>query len=236
MATPRKRWVRIDDQILRDPWPRDVKLTGVLLRAWLNQRWARDGLTPEEACDATLSRAALAEITGRSQLAPARRALRALSEREPLSIETLGEFTRIRWPKFAESLGSASGTRARAGSGNAPTDTDTDTDIRSPNEEGFEEVVSGLLGATGQLVPDALSRKDRETFSRWLHRKLPPLWDDRLELERACLDYYRTQPARAARVRSWLAACEGWAKGAWERRSGQQAGLWPAPVRRRAGG
>ncbi len=102
MPTPRKRYFRVADAILREPWPRDVKLMLVLLMAWLNQRWARDGLSADEAGRAILSRSALAEITGRYRLDSARKALRKLADHVSITIEVDGDFTSIRWPKFAE--------------------------------------------------------------------------------------------------------------------------------------
>ena len=135
MSTPRKHWFKVADSILRDPWPRDAKCTAVLLMAWLNQRWARDGLTEEEACHATLSQASLAEITGRSQLKHSVSALRVLGEHASIAISVRGEYVEIHWPKFAEfqQLGSRdrAGTSPRA----APSETQTqDADIRRREE------------------------------------------------------------------------------------------------------
>ena len=137
MATPRKHWFRISDSILREPWTRDEKMTLVMLCAWLNQRWARDGLDPENACRATLSRAALAEITGRVQLRHALNSLRALSERISLSIRVDGEFVVIEWPKFAEFQGLASRSGEKTGQKSPPPHTHTqDAPARRKTQEG----------------------------------------------------------------------------------------------------
>jgi len=121
MATPRKRWFRVGCSILREPWTRDEKMTLVLLTAWLSDRWARDGIDdPDEACRAVLSPGAMAEITGRTQLAHARRALRALGERVSCAIQVQNEFTVIYWPKFADFQELPSGGRAKRGRDHAP--------------------------------------------------------------------------------------------------------------------
>lgn len=112
MATPRKRWVKQPTSIIRETWPRDVKLTAILLSCWLGDRWARDGLSWEEAAHATLTRDQLHTITGRSQIAHARRALRALRECVSITIRVRKELTEIHWPKWAEYQAEVSGHRA----------------------------------------------------------------------------------------------------------------------------
>ncbi len=102
MATPRKHWFRVADSILREPWTRDQKLMVVLLCAHLNQRWARDGLTPDQACRAVISPGVLTEITGTSHRGYAQKSLRTLEELLTISVRTRGELTEIHWPKFAE--------------------------------------------------------------------------------------------------------------------------------------
>lgn len=74
----------------------------VLLCCYLNDRWARDGLTAKEATRASLSKHVLFEITGRNRLKSARTSLEVLSKFVSISIEVDGEFTLIRWPKFAK--------------------------------------------------------------------------------------------------------------------------------------
>ena len=118
MSTPRKPFIRIATQLLREPWTRDEKLTLVMLACFLGDRWARDRLTAEEACRATLTRDQLHSITGRAQLVHGRRALRALGEHVSLAIRERGEFTEILWSKYAEfqelpSRGRELQTRAR---------------------------------------------------------------------------------------------------------------------------
>lgn len=100
--TPRKHYFRCADSILREPWSRDEKLTLVLLMAHLNSRWRRDGIPHSEAGNCSLGRGEMAMITGRSRLDKARIALSSLSDKVSLSIVIDGEWTLIKWPKYAE--------------------------------------------------------------------------------------------------------------------------------------
>lgn len=110
MSTPRKRWFRTADAILREPWPREQKLTLVLLMAWLNTRWARDGIPHAEAGNALLSSGVVEEITGRKRLLSGFGALRELSQSVSFSVSLENDYVRISWPKFPkyQQLGSRS--------------------------------------------------------------------------------------------------------------------------------
>lgn len=116
MATPRRGWYKQPTSISREGWPRDVIATAVLLQAFMIDRWARDGLSADQACRVLLTAADLHHITGRSQRAHASRALRALGARVSLAIRTDGELTEIYWPKFSEVQGLASRGREETGS------------------------------------------------------------------------------------------------------------------------
>ncbi|MBG95072.1 MAG: hypothetical protein CL793_07450 [Chloroflexi bacterium] len=104
MKRPHRRrpYVKIATSVLREPWSSDQLATFVRLCCWLSDRWARDQLSWEEACSATLSRHDLAVITGRAQLAHSRRALRSLGEHVSLAISVRGDYTLIFWPKYAD--------------------------------------------------------------------------------------------------------------------------------------
>lgn len=140
MATPRKRWFRQDDSILRDPWTREEKLAVVLLRAYLNTRWARDGVAHRGAGRASLSRGAVHDITG-NESETGLSLLRAVGIKAGFSAEFDGEFVHIDWPKYpkeqdygARSPGSSRGShRARHEPRNGPSP--TPTPIPSPSEE-----------------------------------------------------------------------------------------------------
>jgi len=106
VATPRKKYFRVADSILREPWPRDLKLTCVLLQAHLNTRWRRDGISHDKAGQCTLTKGAWTDITGRSQFNSALNLLQTLGELVTISVQVenkLGSnLIRVDWPKFAE--------------------------------------------------------------------------------------------------------------------------------------
>jgi len=168
LATARKHWFRVADSILREPWTRDVKLTMILLAAWLNQRWARDGLSAEEACHATLSRGALLEITGRSQLKSAAKSLRTLSEVTSISVEVEGEFVSICWPKFAEFQGLAPDTRENRGRQSPP----PQTPPQDANADARKRRVSPV-GETARAPPDSDALRIAELMKRRVLDRMP---------------------------------------------------------------
>lgn len=204
MPTPRKRYFRVADAILREPWPRETKLTMVLLMAWLNQRWARDGLSAEEAGRAVLSRSALAEVTGRHRLDSARVALRKLAEVVSISIEYRDDFTVIHWPKFPEfqnfgaEVGPKSGLEPAldpplprpASRGPRPRERETEA-ARSaePTEAGETLSLSDVL----KIRPDWTEPEGRA----WLAANLPAI-----EADVAAGDPEATSEHRAAQVRA----------------------------------
>jgi hypothetical protein len=102
VSTPRKHYFRVGDSILREPWPREVKLTCVLLQAHLNTRWRRDGIPNEQAGQCYLSQGAIFDVTGRKRIRSGMALLSKLSESVSLAVELRGDYIFIDWPKFAE--------------------------------------------------------------------------------------------------------------------------------------
>lgn len=183
MATARKPFVRLETSLHREAWSRDEKMTLCELMMFLGDRWARDRLTAEEACKATLTRHQLAAITGRSQLKSARRSLRALSKLISISVEDCGEFTAISWPKFAktqelESRGRElkSPTKARPKPESAPAPAPAPVGVRAPARPqpkprskkptpGWALTAAGLLATRLETVPGA--RITAGAATRW---------------------------------------------------------------------
>lgn len=192
MATPRKSWFRVADSILREPWPRDAKLTLVLLCAWLNQRWARDGLSAEEATRAVLTRAALHDITGRSQLAHGVSALRVLGQCVTISISVRGELVEIHFPKFAEFQRLASESRENPGKKlpppPPPPPTPTDEERKTDAEPSRSPWLNLLAKERGSVA-------DKAAF---LERELPVI---EAEAEAA---HPRDRKAQGAKMRSLI--------------------------------
>jgi hypothetical protein len=100
MATPRKRWFRVADEIGRKPWDNDLVATYMRLSAFMNSRWARDGLSAAEAGRVALRKADVCTITDKHRSDVARKSLERLAEVEPMSVEHQGDITVINWPNF----------------------------------------------------------------------------------------------------------------------------------------
>ncbi len=134
LATPRKRWFRVADSILRDPLPRDQKLALILLMAHLNTRWARDGIETSEAGKCTLSAGALADITGLKRIRSGFALLSKLSGSVSIAVSLENGFVSVVWPKYAHFQRSPSDVGAESGTEKALSDSDSNpSDKRRPS-------------------------------------------------------------------------------------------------------
>jgi hypothetical protein len=102
LATPRKHWFRVADAVLNKPWTNNELAALVRLMAYLNTRWARSGLDPDEACEADIPTVAVMQITGRGRADVARSSLERLAILAGISVEIKPEVCSIKWPKWAE--------------------------------------------------------------------------------------------------------------------------------------
>jgi len=101
-VTARKHWTRVADSLGQDGTPNDVIATYVRFSAYLNTRWARGGLSADEAIEGVLTPAQAMQITGRST---PRRALRLLDDfavRFDAAVQRQRGGIRYAWPKWAE--------------------------------------------------------------------------------------------------------------------------------------
>lgn len=73
----------------------------VRLMAFLNTRWARDGISDEEAGRCAISCIDVMAISGKRRADVARKSLRHLADVLSMSVEQQGDVTVIDWPKFA---------------------------------------------------------------------------------------------------------------------------------------
>lgn len=182
MPTPRKRYFNVADAILREPWPREVKLICILLMAWLNTRWARDGIDDDQAGNAVLNRAALVEITGRTQFKSAVNALRTLGEFVSISIEVRDQFVAISWPKFAEFQYMKRRSEARGGP-DSPPERDPSNPrpaTRDPRREERESSHS-KPSARGQGRADRIRVEAADQVEAAIARAAPEAADHRAE-------------------------------------------------------
>lgn len=135
MATPRKHYFRVADSVLREPWTDSQLATLVRLMAYLNQRWARDGLTSAQACRATLSPQDLMSITRSKRLDSARLRLRYAADNVSITTRYRDEYTDVQWPKYAEFQGLPSEVGAESGQSRGsilPRELPRDFPLRNP--------------------------------------------------------------------------------------------------------
>jgi len=103
VASLRKRWFALECSVYREPWSREQKLTLAMLGMHMMDRWASDGLTPEQACTVRLQPGDLLTITGCESVSAALEAMRALAREVSMNVKPLANgFTLIEWPKFSE--------------------------------------------------------------------------------------------------------------------------------------
>jgi hypothetical protein len=126
MASERARWVRIfTGDVLRTSISDAANLARVRLAAWLMDRSARDYLSPEEACQATLKKADLLLITGKSRRSKQFEILGEFASYERINLVACGDYVAIDWPNFVKFLPPAS---RRSGDRRADADSDSDSD------------------------------------------------------------------------------------------------------------
>lgn len=100
--TARKHWFRVADSILYEPWSDRHLATLIRLMAWLNTRWARNGLTAEKACTGLIPYSALKVITNHSQPVRVRSTFNECAASVHCACTWRAEGVQIEWPKFAE--------------------------------------------------------------------------------------------------------------------------------------
>jgi len=101
VATPRKHWFKVADSLTQEPFSNDELATLIRLMGELNQRWARDGLSADQACSILLRPGDLMSCTGTGSLARARRVANALAVHVSLTVDAQGTNTLIKWPKWS---------------------------------------------------------------------------------------------------------------------------------------
>lgn len=201
MATPRKRWFKMADAVLREEWDDATFATVARLMAWLNQRYARDAIEPAEAGNARLwAEDAMAITRVRSSTSRAFSAL--VSRLKSADLETLvihlvqrnGQTCcEILWPKFPEfqeyGARSPGESPGRSKTGEVPHPSPI-SDLRSPRREEEETIEPGAVPRAdllrGKAEPPAAEAAaspllnllgkmegEREEKALWLEAELP---------------------------------------------------------------
>lgn len=105
MATPRKHWFKVADSIGDEDWDNDVLATLIRLQARLNTKWARNGLTGEEAGKITLTAGDAMAVTHRTSFARALQVLRRCTAAVSLVLHEQRASVKLEWPKWPEFQG-----------------------------------------------------------------------------------------------------------------------------------
>ncbi len=186
MATERKPYCRIETSLLREPWPDDLKLALVKLVMFMCDRWARDRLTTDEAIRATLSRAQVAEISGKHRPDVASTLLQRLADVASISIELRGDFTSIYWPKLAETQGWASRDRAisdrkRPQSAPAPAPAPAPAQKKGQEKAASPPTRARSSRPKKNLCPETPSPEQWQQILEWRKKKHLEFTDDHLK-------------------------------------------------------
>jgi len=109
VATPRKRWFKVADSILREDWDDATLATAVRLMAWLNQRWRRDAIDHDQAGSAVIGAADAMAITRKMRPLVALKSLASLplaagwsSASASLDDDKRPTRVTLTWPKYAD--------------------------------------------------------------------------------------------------------------------------------------
>jgi hypothetical protein len=215
MATPRKHWFRVADSIGREPWSNDVLATVLRLMAAMNTRWARDGLSPNEACTIRLRAGELLEVTGSEDARTAQRrihqvamSLTATCEFSDTMRGAGGKLCIFTWPKWAEFQGLAAPKLPES-------DPETSRELPPPQPPPQPPPHDAKRESAARAAPptpaaDSLDLLDPEKLVNllaqepgepkaklaWLYRELPMI------ALKAAEDHPRDDKARMAGVRS----------------------------------
>lgn len=229
MATPRKRYFRVADSVLREGWDDATLARLVRLMAYLNQRWARDGLTASGAGDVWIPPADCVAIAGTASWRSSRDALVALPERSGVAIRASVERRRsvlgihLSWPRFVEfqgftehgapevgaEPGDESAPSASASRDPRPRPASASRDSgRAPPEDGPDPPRAAERRRPTTEAPERLDDDQLAKLRAWARTKHPDLAGEVDRLAEVCLDHWRAKGERRAdwpaTVRTWI--------------------------------
>ena len=102
MGEGRRRYFAVADSIADENWSNDELAALVRLMARMNSRWARDGLSPQQAATIHLGPTEIMAISGKRRVDVAAKSLRHLADIASMSVECLGDIVAITWSKFPD--------------------------------------------------------------------------------------------------------------------------------------
>ena len=153
MATPRKRWFKVPDEVGASEASNDALAFYVRCGSLLSTRWAADGIANEDAGRCTLTPGLLAHLAGCKRTERAEHVAREFAARFGATIAKDGACYRIEWPKFASLQWPASDDGAAIGKESPP-------DSPSPRHATRDTRPATLLA--GSTRSDSEKRSDGE--------------------------------------------------------------------------
>jgi hypothetical protein len=206
-------------------WTDAVLADFIRLQALLNDRWARDGLTPEQAGEATLSPQECMVVTGTQSPRSARRRLLALPSSTHMGAFHAEEVrtgrdlcVKVRWEKFAKLQEYQDRRRPNPGNSRgdaapqlALSETRQDKTRRSEGG-GFERVGRILAGVElpgATRAPEDLNDEEKKNLRLWVRERHENI--DSMELLQrridSCLAHHRSKGTASL---DWEAECRKW--------------------------
>lgn len=245
MATARRGWWKAACSLQREPLNNDELALLTRLSCELTDRWARDGLSPEQGCRATFTAGDLCSLAGCQSLVRARSILRALAAHVGLTFDVQGTRTLVEWQKFKQFQGWTTREPGGAGSKDAPSAHAHAHAHAEEEQEGEREREPAAPAPTAEPVglvvagappkrkprprarlpvtppPEVLAPADRERLIAWCERIYPDLGPELATISASTLDYWRGDGRMKA---DWLAVVRDRVRWTAERR-----GLRPRP-------
>lgn len=242
MATPRKHWFKVPDSIGDEDWDNDLLATLVRLQARMNTRWARNGLSADEASTILLTAGDAMTVTRRRSFARALQVLRRCSEAVTCTLLEERASVKFCWPKWPDFQGMASRelpeSRPRA-SRESPPPQDAPARRKTQDAEEPPVVPQGgpepALKARGRVLsepPDALSEAELGALVSWTCEAEPSQAHRVEALVQECLDHFRGE---GKKKHDWVATCRNWIRRDRQYREqrsngGRGNGVRPGPI------
>jgi len=133
------------NSVLHEGWSNDQLATIARLSAYMSDRWARDGLTADQAATIQMPISALMGITGKGRPDVAMMSAERLANIASISAERRGNIVEIKWPKFPEFQGMVARERPESAPAPAPAPALQESAPADPADRGGREPSEGAM-------------------------------------------------------------------------------------------
>lgn len=230
MATARRKYFHVADSVADEPWSNDDLAALVRLMARMNTRWARNNLTPEEACRIRLGPTEVMAISGKRRADVAATSLRRLADVASMSVRLDGHIVEIEWPNFAEYQGFAARARPQRRPSASVTASVTATASAEEKKAPATPTPSASRSKGKSACPSELDPEAKERIRRWASENGVPVE----HLGRAWAAFFDWAKSESKRKADWEAAFRNALRSGWVlpgRNGGGPDGESPAQAR-----